>query len=245
MNKPILIFCHNYLVNDWDVIVKEQLLLLLETKLYQHSTEIHYCVFAHEDYSYRAFVNIVTQNDPLNKIKIIRHKENKYEHLTIQYLHKNINRYEDAYVLYYHTKGSTSINNFMKETYNDIPSNQLESTLKKLTSENITSWRKLLEYFTIEKWEECINNLSHSDIVGALYWINEKALKHKYFFSGNFWWSKSLYLKTLSEIDINGDRIESEMWVGSKPHKWINLYKSPTSNANHYCVYFNPQNYRK
>jgi hypothetical protein len=28
-------------------------------------------------------------------------------------------------------------------------------------------------------------------------------------------------------------------------NQWINLYKSPTSNANHYCVYFNPQNYRK
>ena len=52
-------------------------------------------------------------------------------------------------------------------------------------------------------------------------------------------------VKTLPEININGNRIESEMWVCSKPHKWVNLYESPTTNANHYCVYFDPQNYRK
>jgi hypothetical protein len=37
MNKPILIFCHNYLVNDWDVIVKEQLLGEDSTYVYNDS----------------------------------------------------------------------------------------------------------------------------------------------------------------------------------------------------------------
>ena len=116
MSNPILIFSHNYLVGEWETIVTEQLQLLLDTKLYQASTKIHYCVFAYENNAYKKFVNLVIQHDPLNKIQIIRHEENKFEFLTLKLLQDTIKQYkEEAYVLYYHTKGLTSAQNHYHE----------------------------------------------------------------------------------------------------------------------------------
>ena len=86
MSNPILIFSHNYLVGEWETIVTEQLQLLLDTKLYQASTKIHYCVFAYENNAYKKFVNLVIQHDPLNKIQIIRHEENKFEFLALDHV---------------------------------------------------------------------------------------------------------------------------------------------------------------
>lgn len=227
VNNPILIFSHNYLVSNWEEIVKEQLLLSFKSELYKESTKIFYCVYSPDENSFNKFKEIVDYFDFLKKVEIIRHYENKFENLTIQFLHNTVKQYDNAYVLYYHTKGTHS------------------ATLTPEKEKNITSWRKLMEYFTIENWKDCVLNLAHSDTVGALYWINEAHEKWKYFYSGNFWWSKSSYLSSLPEIDVDGDRKEAEMWIGYNFHRWINLYPSPTVDANHYEIYFDPKEYRK
>jgi len=220
MNNPILIFSHNYLVGDWETIVTEQLQLLLDTKLYQASTKIHYCVFAYENNAYRKFVNLVVQHDPLNKIQIIKHEENKFEFLTLKLLQDTIKQCDkETYVLYYHTKGLTSVQKY----------------------ENVISWRKCLEYFNIEKWTNLTKALNTFDTAGALY--IDSGWPANNFYAGNFWWSKTSYLKNLPDIDVNCEaRIEAELWIGKNQHHWVNFY--PINRENVYLNEYNPKEYR-
>jgi len=55
----------------------------------------------------------------------------------------------------------------------------------------INDWRYLMEYFLITKFELCLKELDNYDVVGVNY---------KNHFSGNFWWSKGVYFKTLQNF---------------------------------------------
>lgn len=232
MNNDIYIFSHNYLVGDWETIVKDQLGLLLTSKLYGNSTKIYYCVFCYEENAYKKFLNLVVQHDPLNKIEIIRHEENKFELSTLKLLQKKANEcQEEAFFLYFHTKGLTTVKN---HRYLGLPDSDL---LK-----NAISWRKCLEYFNIEKWKTCVEVLPDYDVVGAMYVCNGGPIYNN-FYSGNFWWSKTSYLNKLPIIDVDSERIEAEIWIGKSPHSWFNFYSATAGNA--YLHYYDPQEYKK
>jgi hypothetical protein len=98
---------------------------------------------------------------------------------------------------------------------------------------NYFYWRKFLEWGTIEHWIDCVNHLNDSDVVSCNYapW----PMKH---FSGNYWWSKSEYIKKLPDLrnmdwwkgeletyPIMKDltwRLRDEMWICS--HKNCKIY---------------------
>lgn len=232
MNNNIFIFSHNYLVGDWETIVNEQLKLLLDTKLYGSATKIYYCVFAYENNAYRKFINLVIQHDPLNKIEIIKHEENKFELLTLKFLQDKLKECEqETFILYFHTKGLTSIQN-----HKDL------MTPDSILLKNTTSWRKCLEYFNIECWKNCVDLLPIYDTVGALY-VNNGGPVYNNFYSGNFWWSKSSYLKKLPYFDVNGDRMQAELWIGKTVHYWFNFYSNKSTDV--YLDYHDPKEYRK
>jgi len=75
-------------------------------------------------------------------------------------------------------------------------------------------WRKYLEYFLIEKHELCLSMLDHFYTVGTnLQYYFDNVRKYRNHFSGNFWWSHSNYIKTLSLIEKNEDRFSVEHWL--------------------------------
>ena len=55
----------------------------------------------------------------------------------------------------------------------------------------INDWRYYMEYFLICKYKICLKELEEYDTVGVNY------LNH---YSGNFWWSKGEYFKTLQDF---------------------------------------------
>jgi hypothetical protein len=80
--------------------------------------------------------------------------------------------------------------------------------------ENAILWRKYMEYFTLTKWEDCVEALKDSYICGVEWRI--EPLPH---FSGNFWWAKSEYLQKLPNIldywsQNKFERIWAEMYIG-------------------------------
>jgi hypothetical protein len=121
-----------------------------------------------------------------NKFVIIASENNLYEKFAINNYKKYI---EDAdyYIYYFHTKG-------LKE-----PNDPLLNIF--------TSRRKLLNYYTLEKFYVNIILLKDYDAVGCS--LNLYPKKH---FSGNFWWSKSEHVNTLSPT-INDNYLSPEMYI--------------------------------
>jgi len=113
--------------------------------------------------------------DKFSKIKIVKEDENLklYETFTINKIIED-SKIEDAYILYLHTKGCTRPNNI-----------------------NINSWVNYLCYFNIEQWKICLNYLENCDMVGVN--LQDKSSEELHY-AGNFWWSKSDYIKYMEKI---------------------------------------------
>lgn len=111
-------------------------------------------------------------------------------------------------ILYFHTKGV---------------SQPIQST---------HDWRKIMEYFCIENWKDCIDKLQEHDAAGCLY------MDHCYYgyfphFSGNFWWTTSDYINRLDHSFLeDGIRQNREFWIGTGNGS---LYSFHTTGLNHYA----------
>jgi hypothetical protein len=97
---------------------------------------------------------------------------NVYEGQTLKAIYES-DLPDDAYVLYIHNKGATS-----NSTY-------------------VAAWRECLNYEMITKWRHCYNRLMYNDVVGV---SDTHVLRsNSVITSGNFWWAKASYLKTLPD----------------------------------------------
>jgi predicted O-methyltransferase YrrM len=226
-HKKIMVFSHNYLFNNWKQIVTEQLDLLINSKLYFESDFIYYFVYD-TDKHLKDFLEIINSKDIYGKIKITILKENAFEFYSLINLQNIANQY-DGYVLYYHTKGVTSRESHTNE-YVDMNA--------------VESWRKLLEYFNLEKWEMCIEKLKKGyDAVGCLYQTHNSIYNN--YFAGNFWWASTDYIKKLPNMTklMSPDRMITELWIGLKLYdNWLSFYSEPWESV--YRKFFNPKDYR-
>ena len=144
-------------------------------------------------------INIgVAGNKPLHlpddKIKIVSVGNlDQFEFITLKQIQIASNS-QNANILYLHTKGVS------------------------FSNECIEDWRKYMLYFLVNKSDVCIKELETFDTVGVD-WRMEPCPHY----SGNFWWSKSSYLKTLPSIEyISSEsykplltlRHNAEFWIG-------------------------------
>jgi hypothetical protein len=111
------------------------------------------------------------------------------ENDTLNYIRDTVSDY--SIVLYLHTKGVT----------------REEKT-------QCRDWRRFMEYFVIDKWEDCVLALVKHDACGVNYWDDHE---HPHF-SGNFWWAKGSYIKKLPPVPAYdgtlATRMEAEFWIG-------------------------------
>lgn len=84
-------------------------------------------------------------------------------------------------VLFLHNKGITHVERVLKTGHVDIYA-------------NVQAWRHLLSHFNIQRFRDCIRGLDNHDAVGC----GLAVIPYK-FFSGNIWWSRSDYIKTLPD----------------------------------------------
>lgn len=91
---------------------------------------------------------------------------------------------------------------------------------------NVWGWRKMLEYFIVESHDKCVSNMKNIDTLGGnVCIVGRKADDlgrpgHGMHYSGNFWWSRASYIKSLPRIredirlDINGNYYKQcEYWL--------------------------------
>ena len=174
----------------------------------------------------KIYISFLGEHIKLNldcKMEIIYYSENINE---MEFnVHKCIYKFcclsnNNINILYFHSKG----------------------VLKKPNSEN---WRKYLEYFLIEKHEDCLKLLEENiDSIGvnANIFTKNSIHKDKNHFSGNFWWSTSKYIKNLKfNLNIN-DRYSVEHYIiGSNRTK--NIISLHNINKNLYDFKIEPNMY--
>ena len=84
----------------------------------------------------------------------------------------------------------------------------------------ISDWVSLLLYFNIKYHEEILNKLDNYDVIGV-----NLSLENIIHFSGNFWWSKSSYIKTLNK-EIMKQYCGPEFWITQKKTgKFLSLFQ--------------------
>lgn len=134
-------------------------------------------------------------NDPKIIIRAISNDINLYETFTINLLYEDAQK-EDFNVLYIHTKGVTRFNNI-----------------------NINDWVNYLCYFNIYNYKQCIKLLKNNDCVG----VNLHYLPSIHY-SGNFWWSKSEYIRKLEKCIYK---------TPNSPEFWL----TEQNNGNYKCLW--------
>jgi hypothetical protein len=183
--KPkIVIFFHICSLRNWKRIFLEQINLMKKSGLYYDAESIN-LGFLGEKNKILPFLN--------DKIKLVYHSKNirEYEKPTINKLLEFSKKSKEPYhVLYLHSKGVSK-----KETM----------------SECIKHWRFMMSYYLVSNYKKCLNYLKIYDTIGcnlSMGFFNEKrdkyprwwncrfdTEKHFIHYSGNYWWSKTDFLK--------------------------------------------------
>jgi hypothetical protein len=105
---------------------------------------------------------------------------------------------------------------------------------KHADNHNVYWWRTWMEYNLINKYKFCLEKLNEYDIVGVGY-TTKMIGPH---FSGNFWWTKGSYFKTLPKdaegnLNIGNGYLDPENFVfkGENP-KHIDIDSKASSDPN-------------
>lgn len=114
-------------------------------------------------------------------------------------------------VLYFHTKGITQL------------------------GQETSDWRKAMEYFCIERWQNCLKALEKHDTAGCLY-MDDCYFGFFPHYSGNFWWVNSQYVPTLDHSYLSGGiRQNREFWIGTGRGS---MFSFLNTGLNHYAHEF-------
>ena len=206
------IYIHVCCINNWKQVFNQLYSTIKTSGLYNIITSIK-CNILSTDVQDTVFFTEL--NDSKIEILGIHNDLNLYETPTINMLYEHSLK-EDFYVLYLHTKGVR---------YNN-------------TNINVIDWINYLIYFNIQRYETCVKNLLDYDTVGVnLHYADKKTPTH---YSGNFWWSKSDYIRKLEKCVYTHYR-SPEMWITEKNiGKYLWVWKS---NVNHYTTRYEEHNY--
>lgn len=216
-----VVFWHICEMNNWKKVILDQYNTLVSSGL-MDSIDKCYIVFLGSNIN-----NISWFIEKNAKLQLMDYSKNLHEYERLC-LHSMLrwSRLNTANVLYIHAKGVSRPN-----------------THEYKVNDNVWAWRKMMEYFLIEKYEICIDKLKDYDVVGCNLIDMGNDLKiakenHKMHFSGNFWWSKTSYIKKLpyivpsiNDLAKNEAYLLCERWVLSPyPNtKVCEIYRYPYS----------------
>ncbi|MBS0995888.1 hypothetical protein [Gluconobacter cerinus] len=228
--KKLAVFYHIWAPEEsgtWALLVDEQIKKLISSRL-AYNASVYCCINSKQHEKIRDFVS------QYKFIEILESSSNEsdYEAFTLKHLYDFCIKNDIVEsVLYFHTKGIRHFS-FPVE-YNVV--------------KNVNSWRKFLEYGTIDKWREAVLQLQNHDVAGSNFHLHPR--KH---FQGNFWWATKNYIRRLDnplsrtfadESFCHPEqvaRVGCEMWIGSGDPKWFSDFNYPfdlESNTSSFDLY--------
>ena len=111
-------------------------------------------------------------------------------------------------------------------------------------------WRKYLEYFLIEKYDICLRYLNNGNFsvgVDLHTYPLESGNGYRNHYSGNFWWSQSEYIKSITKTNLYiEDRYSPEHFIIGNYHMLDNskIIELHNSKKDFYTEVINPSEYR-
>lgn len=214
MNQSPRIFYHALLWGEWKLLVQNQMLRLHTSGILDKMSMMTIGVAAFEDDDYMwfkdlwgNFTNVSIERTPHDLMP-------REERTTLMLLKEwSDESEEDTPILYFHTKGLS------RPGYNS------------------ELWRLYMEYYNIDRWSHAVSALNDGwDTYGANLRDNtENLFGRRYLhYSGNFWWAKSSYVKTLEKTLLTGaNRWEGEFWIGSGGSR-DRMFNAFESDVDHY-----------
>lgn len=228
-------FYHAYLTDDpgtWVNMVIEQFKCMEDSKLLKCLDELNISCISKNDDRIRLFDELIRLYYPNAKIDYYQNPFSSDEEMlsninrstdNLQIPTENITKQkiykrsfdEEAFILYFHTKGITSITKHLKFGQMHL-------------LRNYQYWRYYLNWGVLENWESCLSGLHHenADVAGVNFMDHPSP-----HFSGNFWWSRSEHIRKLpdpSTIDwfLELQKKTNDNWFRNAPlrfrdEQWI------------------------
>lgn len=238
MKTAIVYSC--FLTGKWYSLVSNQLTKIFSSKTVLNGGDVFICASG-TDEEYKKLIEIIGDN----KAFVYHHPNIKHacEAYGFKKMHE-ISKEGYDYICFMHSKGVSRLKDPMPVII------------------TVNTWRTCMEYFVLERAEDCISALQKSNkncagvMLDVFNWFHkdisfEKSVSHYLWaiFPGNFFWVKCSWFAEQKEPTIGEDRFEYERFlgtcVGTNPYYiWIKKY----SEVGSHISYFEPiyeQEYKK
>ena len=222
--KTIYIYFHICTIENWVKVVSKLFDKLKTSGLLDLCQEFRVAVLGDQ-------LDLVRQLLEHSKTRIIFHSQDLslYERPALVHLHQS-SEIDEFCAFYFHSKGIRSKNIEYRE--------------------NISDWVDMMCYFLIDKHQKCLELLTRFEAVGVNFidsvgdaFLKKVATGHtsenSRHFSGNFWWTRSDYIRSLPSI-IGQGYLNPELWIGTGNGFMHSVHQS---NIQHYFNRYPPHKY--
>jgi len=160
--------------------------------------------------------------DILSKFDNVRDvRANGSEFVTLDLIEKDKDKFGDSdYILYLHTKGASKQDN-----------------------KNVITWRHLMNYFNIEKVKNVFKLFEKTDF--NTYGVLLGRAGKWTIYSGNFWWMRGDYAKTIKIENTKENRFNAEVDYIQSGIDWKPYSPYNKEGENHYLIEFKREEYAK
>ncbi len=209
------VYYHIYAIDGVEEIIEEQLTLIKKHFDFPYTLNVGISI-AKENQSISHILEMV------DGVRDIRAMGNEFT--TLELIEKDKEKFGDSdYILYIHTKGA---------------SKQLDINFK-----NIISWRHLMNYFNIEKVKDVFKLFERTDF--NTYGVLLGRAGKWTIYSGNFWWMRGDYTKTINIKDVKRNRFGAETDYIQMGENWKPYSPYNSEGTNHYQTLFKREEYAK
>lgn len=192
---------HIFCDAQWEDLVREQMERLRSTGLFNHTRMLYVSVIAKSEQDIERVKSIVG-TERVEYVSLTTDPR-RFEFPALDYIYEKAQT-EDFLFYYFHTKGVT----YQTEAVTD-------KTFRRFY-EKIVAWRRMMEYFLMDKWRVAVNVLTGGyDTYGC--YLFPPFIGRMY--AGNFWWARADYfrrLPRLSDDTKQHNRFMAEEWLLSR-----------------------------
>lgn len=221
----VRVYYHIYSLDGIELIVDEHMDLL--EKYFNFPFVTNFGIgLGQENKSNSKLIEKTINNKKLNPVlRDVRINGNEFT--TLDSIYKDKDFFDDNdKIFYFHSKGISR-----------IKSGSL--------GQNIIDWRNFMNYFCIEKVKDVFSIFERTNFnTYGVNLRNPSAATELLHYSGNFWWAKGSYLKTLDnkKYDVL-NRLHAETHFLQSGQNW-RPYSAKESEVNHYYFEYKKENYR-